>query len=170
MVLDVTPFCIQTLFPLLQSRLFTFVQFLKSNFETRKKSFRELLNKVREAKKNIPSFKTMLDVPAEMNEDAIDVAPVVASSNLIDDRLAEFHTFHLVHVSTLVEKKTSCKTIMKNVYLARLWQKRQILQESGTKVISCKNRSKNFLQDLLHYADKNSAANSEVSMAVNIEH
>ena len=84
----------------------------------------------------------MLDVPAEMNEDAIDVAPVVASSNFIDDRLAEFHTFHLVHVSTLVEKKTSCKTIMKNVYLARLWQKRQILQESGTKVISCKNRSK----------------------------
>ena len=63
----------------------------------------------------------------------------------------------------------SCKTIIKNVNLARFWQKRQILQESDRKVISCKNLARflkdlhhqeNFLQDLHHYADKNSMQTS----------
>ena len=62
----------------------------------------------------------------------------------------------------------SCKTIMKNVNLAKFWQKKQILQESDRKVISCKNLAR-FLKDLYHqeeflarfthYADKNTAAN-----------
>ena len=53
---------------------------------------------------------------------------------------------------TLIEKKhmqEPCKTIMKNAKLARFWLKRQILQESDRKVISCKNLAR-FLKDLHH--------------------
>ena len=65
--------------------------------------------------------------------------------------------------ATLVEKKEhvlqeSCKTTMKNVNLARFWQKKQILQESDKKVISCKNLAR-FLKDLHHQEELQKAQN-----------
>ena len=64
------------------------------------------------------------------------------------------------------EKNLSCKTTMKNVNLARIWQKNQILQES-CKIFERIASAQKFLQDLHHCANKNPAANWDAFMTAN---